>query len=100
MDRSTEDKIVHALRLQLDLERKRAKKAEATHLDSQKQRAELQSVCIQMSRMFSLGDNKSGDKGWSRGGINTLVKDADARIKLCLGMDQQLLYNMLSLSSY
>ena len=63
MDRPTEDEIRHALRLQLDLERKRAEKAEAAHLDSQKQIAELQSVCVQMSKMFSLGDNKRGDKG-------------------------------------
>ena len=94
MERPTADEIMHALRLQLDMERKRAEKAEAAHLDSQKQIAELQSVCLQMSRMFSLGDNKRGDKGRSGGGINTLVKDADARIKLCLDMHQQFVYNM------
>ena len=94
MERPTADKIMHALRLKLDMERKRAEKAEAAHVDSQKQVAELQSVCGQMSRIFLLGDNKRGDRGWGSGGINTLVKDADVRIKMCLDMHQQFVLNM------
>ena len=54
---------LHALRMKIDMERKRAEKVEAAHVDSQKQVIELQSVCVQMSRMFSLVDNKRGNMG-------------------------------------
>ena len=89
MAQPTADAIMHALRMKLDIEQKRGEKAEAAYVDSQKQVAELQSLCVQMSRMFSLGDNKRGDKGPSGRGINALVKDADVRIKMCLHMHQQ-----------